>query len=167
MLMAFLILSGMGLVLFWLARRRGDGSHWRGLGKGWSMGLHLLPLLACAFVLAGLIQVALPPAMIQSWLGEGSGLRGIVIGTIAGALIAGGPYVSFPVIASIYQAGAGLGTTVAMISGWALLGLGQLPFELSIIGPRFTLVRLSVASITPICAGIMAELIFGTGLPWF
>jgi uncharacterized membrane protein YraQ (UPF0718 family) len=153
----------MAGVMFFIAWRRKDGTHIQGLRKGWSMGQHLIPLLIAAFALAGMIQVAIPAAVIQAWLGEGSGLRGILIGTFSGAMIAGGPYVSFPIIASVYQAGAGIGTTVALITGWALLGLGQIPFELSLVGPRFTLVRLCTVAIAPILAGILAELIFGAG----
>lgn len=166
MLFALIILSGMAAVLFFFAWRRGDGAHLQGLIQGWKMGIHLIPLLLVAFALSGLIQVAVPAELIQHWLGEGAGLRGIVIGTAAGALIAGGPYVSFPIIASIYQSGAGVGTTVALITGWAMLGLGQIPFELSLIGPRFTAIRLCTVCITPFIAGFLAELIFGSGLIW-
>ena len=166
MLFAFLILGSMAVIFFFIAWQRGDGSHLAGMRQGWEMGLHLIPLLLAAFALAGLIQVAIPAEMIQSWLGEGSGIRGILIGTVAGALIAGGPYVSFPIIASVYQAGAGVGTTVALITGWAMLGLGQIPFELSLIGPRFTLIRLSTVCITPVLAGILAQIFFGSGFTW-
>ena len=166
MLLAFLLLGGMAVVLLIMAWRRGDGSLRTGVRQGWKMGVNLIPLLIAAFALAGLIQVAIPAEVIHAWLGEGSGLRGIVIGTVAGALIAGGPYVSFPIIASVYQAGAGVGTTVALITGWAMLGLGQIPFELSLIGPRFTLIRLCTVCIAPILAGILAQMVFGSGFTW-
>ncbi|MDZ7759043.1 MAG: permease [Desulfovermiculus sp.] len=166
MLFAFFILGSMAVILLFIAWRRGDGSLGAGVRQGWEMGINLIPLLIAAFALAGLIQVAIPAELIQVWLGEGSGLRGIVIGTVAGALIAGGPYVSFPIIASVYQAGAGVGTTVALITGWAMLGLGQIPFELSLVGPRFTLIRLCTVCITPILAGILAQIVFGSGFTW-
>lgn len=120
MLFAFCLLTAMAGVMFFIAWRRKDGTHIQGLRKGWSMGQHLIPLLIAAFALAGMIQVAIPAAVIQAWLGEGSGLRGILIGTLSRAMIASGPYVSFPIIASVYQAGAGIETTVALITGWAL-----------------------------------------------
>jgi len=165
-LLPFCILSALGALLFLAAWRRRDGSHVQGVLQGWKMGIRLIPLLAAAFALAGLIQVAVPASLIQSWLGEGSGMRGIIIGTAAGALIAGGPYVSFPIIASIHQAGAGVGTTVALVTGWAMLGLGQITFELSLIGFRFTLIRVCTVCTVPILAGILAELLFGSGLSW-
>jgi hypothetical protein len=47
-----------------------------------------------------------------------------------------------------------------------MLGLGQIPFELSLIGPMFTAIRLCTVCITPLIAGILAELFFGSGLIW-
>ena len=159
--LAFAILAAMAMGLFLVALRRRDGSHRQGLYRGWKMGLGLIPLLLCAFALAGLIQVALPPELIRTWLGEDAGLRGILIGTAAGALIAGGPYVSFPIIAGISNAGAGIGTIVALITGWAMLGVGQIPFEVGLVGPRFTMVRLATVCLTPVAAGLIAQAVFG------
>ena len=138
-------------------------SHIRGLRAGRKMFKGVIPLILLAFVVAGLIQVAIPPEVIRSWLGEEAGLRGILIGTIAGALIPGGPYVAFPIIAAIFHTGASIGTAVSLITGWALLGVGQIPFELALIGPRFMAVRLCTVFILPPIAGIAAQHIFGRG----
>ncbi|MFW6216770.1 MAG: permease, partial [Desulfohalobiaceae bacterium] len=104
----FLLVMTLGL--FVLARKKRDGSHMSGLKQAWVMFFSLLPLLLLAFLLAGLLQAAVPPETIQSWLGEEAGWKGVVIGTFAGSLILGGPYAAFPVISSIYELGAGLAT---------------------------------------------------------
>lgn len=163
MLTALVILLMMALSLIVIAYRRGDGSLARGLTAGRKMLVSMIPLLILAFCLAGLIQVAIPPEVIRSWLGEEAGLKGIFLGTLSGALIPGGPYVSFPIIAAIYQAGAGIGTTVALVTGWALLGTGQLPFEAALIGPRFMAIRLATGCIVPPLAGITAQILIGGG----
>ncbi len=160
---AFLILLLMAAGLGVAAHRQGAGTLRQGVVDAGRMFVSLIPLLVLAFVLAGLIQVALPPEMITAWMGETSGFRGILVGTVAGALITGGPYVSFPIIAAIFDSGAGVGTTVALISGWAMLGLGQLPFEVSLIGPRFMLVRLTTVFFVPFGAGTAAHFLFGSG----
>jgi uncharacterized membrane protein YraQ (UPF0718 family) len=153
----------MTIALILIAHRRGDDLHVRGLRTGAEMLKGVIPLLFLAFVVAGLIQVAIPPEVIRSWLGEEAGWRGIFIGTIAGALIAGGPYVSFPIISAIFQAGASIGTATSLITGWAMLGVGQLPFEFALIGPRFSAVRLCCVFITPPTAGVIAQYVFGGG----
>ncbi|MBO8168678.1 MAG: permease [Thermoanaerobacteraceae bacterium] len=160
MTVALGILIVMALILFIIAYRRRDGSHLKAVDTGRKMLVNLLPLLLFAFVVSGMLQVAVPAQLIQNWLGEGAGFKGILIGGAGGALIPGGPYVSFPIIASIFQAGAGLGTAVAFVTGWAMLGIGQLPFELAIMGPRFMFVRLSLVFLTPFIAGWLAAIFF-------
>lgn len=160
MVNAFVILLAMALGLIWAAWRKDPGLLPKGFRASWNMFYGLVPLLILAFLLAGLIQVAIPPELIQTWLGEQSGMRGILLGTVVGALITGGPYISFPIIAAVFQAGAGTGTTVALITGWAMLGLGQLPFEATFLGPRFMLVRLLTVCAVPILAGCLASLLF-------
>lgn len=161
---AFVILLLMALALIGAAWKKDPGLLPKGFRASWGMLLGLLPLLILAFLLAGLIQVAIPPEVIQTWLGEESGLRGIMLGTVVGALITGGPYLSFPIIAAVFQSGAGLGTTVALVTGWAMLGLGQLPFEATFLGPRFMLIRLLSVCLVPVLAGGIAQLFFGGGL---
>ncbi|MEM4719063.1 MAG: hypothetical protein QW330_03300, partial [Nitrososphaerota archaeon] len=45
-----------------------------------------------------------------------SGLKGILIGTIAGGLAPGGPYVNLPLAAALLKSGAGMGTMVAFVT---------------------------------------------------
>ncbi len=160
MVSAFIILFAMALAMIGAAWRKDPKLLPRGFAASWKMFYGLVPLLILAFLLAGLIQVAIPPELIKTWLGEESGIRGILLGTVVGALITGGPYVSFPIIAAVFQAGASTGTTVALITGWAMLGLGQLPFEATFLGPRFMLIRLTTVCVVPILAGCLAGLLF-------
>ena len=70
---------------------------------------------------------------------------------------------AFPLIAAIFHAGAGIGTAVAIIAGWAMLGVGLLPFELALVGPRFIVLRVCTVFIFPPIAGVLAQSIFGGG----
>ncbi len=82
--------------------------------------------LLLGFTLGGLIQVLIPKALIAKWLGHTSGLKGIFIGSYIGIIMPGGPFVSLPVIASIYRAGAGVGPVIALLTGRGLLGIQML-----------------------------------------
>lgn len=116
---AVYILIVLALGMFITAWRRQDGSHKKGLITGGRLLYSYLPLLALAFLTAGLLQVVLPPQLVQSWLGPESGWRGIFIGAVTGMAIPAGPYVAYPIFASIIQSGAGIGTAVA----WLRAGL--------------------------------------------
>lgn len=163
MIITIIILFIMTTSLYVIAFRRGDGSHIRGLKTSKGMIMGYIPLLITAFIVAGLIQIAIPPEIIHSWIGEEAGWKGIVIGSIAGMFIMGGPYVAFPIIAAIFQAGASIGTAVALITGWAIMGVGLIPFEMAMVGLRFTAVRISITFIFPFLTGALAQYIFGGG----
>lgn len=160
MIAAFIILAVLALATAAYAYKKGDGSHVRGFKIAGKTFVHIGPLLLIAFILAGFMQVVIPPELIKNWLGEEAGLKGIFIGSIGGALIPGGPYIAFPVIATIFKAGAGLGTAVAFVTGWAMWGVITIMFELAIIGYRFTILRLGLVLVFPPCAGIMAGVFF-------
>lgn len=158
---AVYILIILALAMFAAAWRRRDGSHKKGLMTGGKLLYAYLPLLTLAFLTAGLLQTVLPPQLVQSWLGPESGWRGILIGSLTGMAIPAGPYVAYPIFASIIQSGAGIGTAVAMVTGWSLLTVAKLPFELALIGPRFTMARVSITILMPVIAGFLAQFLFG------
>lgn len=160
MMLAFLILFVLACVLFVIAFRRGKEVPRKAMRVGTGIIVKVLPLLLLAFVLSGMLQVAIPPALIEQWLGQEAGLRGVLIGGACGALIPGGPYVSFPIIAAVYKAGAGIATVIAFITGWAMLGVGKIPFELALMGARFTIARMVLFFVFPFIAGWVAYLLF-------
>jgi uncharacterized membrane protein YraQ (UPF0718 family) len=90
-----------------------------------------------------------------------SGFRGILLGTVAGAIAPGGPYVSLPIAAGLIKSGAGVGTMVAFLTGWSLWALGRLPMEVGILGWKFTIIRFTSTFIFPPIAGLIAQLFFG------
>lgn len=145
------------------ARRRlakGESQHFEGLKAAGVMTLEVLPLLLCAFVVAGMVQVLLPREMISRWVGAESGLRGLFVGTVAGGLAPGGPYVSLPIAAALLRSGAGVGTMVAFLTGWSLWAVGRLPMEVGILGWKFALVRLACTFFFPPIAGWLAHIFF-------
>ena len=106
-----------------------------GIKTGGKMLWDVLPILVFAFIIAGMVQVLIPREFIIKYLGAEAGFKGIMVGCVAGALTPGGPFVSFPIVASIWKAGAGIGTVVAFVTAWSLWAVGRLPYEISLIAP--------------------------------
>ncbi|RME68897.1 MAG: permease, partial [Nitrospirae bacterium] len=117
--------------------------------------------LVFAFVVAAMVQVLIPREIISRWIGPESGFKGIIIGTLAGGLTPGGPYVSLPLVVGFLKAGASVGTTVAYLTGWSLIAIGRLPMEVGILGWKFTMIRLLSTFFFPPIAGLLAEKVFG------
>lgn len=158
--LTFLIMVGLTSLLGLVIYFKEKNLLLPGIKSGGKMFFDVLPVLLVSFILAGLIQVLIPKEMISRWLGKESGLRGVLAGCIAGAIAPGAPYVSFPIIASLYKAGAGLGATVGFISAWSLWQVYRIPLEISIIGFRVAVIRFLSTLIVPPAAGIIVHLIF-------
>ncbi len=147
----------LALILFVLNIK--SGKHWAGLRVGLQRLLVVLPAIVIALALAGLLEVMLPEEFIKRWLAEEAGVTGVLLGTMGGMLMAVGPYASYPIIATIYSSGAGLGTTIALLSGWTFLSLSRVPFESGFLGVRFSLYRIALHIPVCIIAGLIAHAI--------
>ena len=160
MIQSTLIMVGIALAMWIYAHSRDDDSARRGVSVGWQTLKRTLLLLLIAFAIVGYVEVLAPQDLVRTWIGPNSGLRGVLIGTIAGMLLPGGPYVVFPLIGALYQNGAGLGPTLAMITSWAALALLTVSFELPFLGWRFSVLRLSLGLFAPILVGLLGWLAF-------
>ncbi len=160
MLIPTIIMGVLAIVLTIIAYTKGGGEHILGLKSAGNLLLQVVPLLIFAFILAGMIQYLVPAEMISRWVGTESGWRGILIGTVIGGLMPGGPYISLPIAAGLLQVGAGVGTMVALLTGWSLLAFSRLPMEVGILGWKFALIRLACTFFFPPIAGLIASRFF-------
>jgi uncharacterized membrane protein YraQ (UPF0718 family) len=160
MLVPTLIMGTLAIVLVGLGLHRGEGEHVAGAKVAAAMLVEILPLLVFAFLVAGMVQVLIPQELVARWVGGESGMRGILIGTVAGGLSPGGPYVSLPIAAGLLKAGCGVGTMVAYLTGWSLWAVSRLPMEVGVLGWRLTLVRLAATFFFPPIAGLIAHTLF-------
>ena len=162
MLIPTIIMGVIAIVLLFIAYQRGGGEHILGLKSAGNILLQIAPLLIFAFIVAGMIQVLIPAEMISKWIGAESGLRGILIGTVVGGLMPGGPYVSLPIAAGLLRTGASIGTMVAFLTAWSLWAVSRMPMEIGIMGWKFTLIRLACTFFFPPIAGLIANRLFSS-----
>ena len=83
-----------------------------------------------------------------------------MIGTGIGALTPGGPFVSMPIAAGFLRAGASIGTMVALMTAWLLIGVHRFPLEIGIMGWKFWLIRVACTFFFPPIAGLIANRFF-------
>lgn len=152
-----IVLAVAAVVLLLIALRRGPSVALDGLQAAWGIVHRNLLLLILSFTMAGLVQVLIPRELISRWLGAQAGFRGILIGCVVGGLVPGAPYATFPIVASLYQAGAGMGAVVGFVTAWALWSVSRLPVEIALVAPRPALIRYAVTFAVPPLAGLLAE----------
>jgi uncharacterized membrane protein YraQ (UPF0718 family) len=159
---ALLILGILAVILFIIAYLM---KGWRlplsGLFEGARMLWIVFPRLLLGFALAGMIQVMIPTEYIAQMIGEGSGLKGLLFATLAGALTPGGPYVNFPIVAALYKSGASIGPLTAYLVAWGTIGINRtLIYEIPLMGTHFAFARYLGSLIFPLLIGIVTPFIF-------
>jgi uncharacterized membrane protein YraQ (UPF0718 family) len=160
MLIPTIIMGVIAVILLVIGYQKGAGEHILGLKSAGNLLIQILPLLVFAFIIAGMIQHLVPQEMISKWVGSESGFRGLLIGSLVGGLMPGGPMVSLPIATGLLRAGASVGTMVAFMTGWSLLAFGRLPMEIGIMGWEFSLIRLACTFFFAPIAGLIANLLF-------
>lgn len=122
--------------------------------------LQAFPVVVLTFLLLGLLAVLVPKEAVARWISEQAGLRGIILGTIAGAIAPGGPVVQAIIASIALKMGAGVGALVAFLTAGALAHLLLLPMEIGLLGWRFVVARVACTCFFPPVAGVLAHVFF-------
>jgi uncharacterized membrane protein YraQ (UPF0718 family) len=118
----------------------------------------MLPKMAAGCMIAAFVTRLLPREVVARVVGAESGLLGILIAMVMGAALPGGPLTIYPVAGAFLVLGADVGTAVAFITAWNLLGYNRaLIWELPFFGAEFVGWRVLIASPLPILAGFSAR----------
>ena len=145
------------IVVYW----KSPAAASNGLAATGALILEIIPRMIAAFTLAGLIQAVVPQEVIVGWMGHGSGFKGLLIGMVLGSVTPGGPMTHFPVIASLYKVGIGVGPLVAYLTAWSLFGLQRIiMWEIPFLGAKVVALRVAVSFFFPFLAGWLCELIW-------
>jgi uncharacterized membrane protein YraQ (UPF0718 family) len=146
------------LALLFVAQRQSEPPHREALSTAWKQLQGLLIRLPLALLAAGFIAELLPQQKVIELVGAGSGFNGILVASLLGSILPGGPMVSFPLAIVLFDAGAGSAQMVALLTAWSVLAVHRiLAFELSMIGLPFVARRLVVSLPLPIIAGLIAQ----------
>lgn len=102
------------------------------------IGRMIMGVLAASF-----LAELLPKDLVGEVAGGNSGWTGILLASVLGALVPTGPMVLMPVVVALIEVGVGLPQAVAFLSSWSLMALHRVVvWELPMMGPNFTLIRL-------------------------
>ncbi|HET9904157.1 MAG TPA: permease [Xanthobacteraceae bacterium] len=118
----------------------------------------MMPNLLAGCLVGAFIALLLPREVVNRWVGSESGLAGILIATLAGAILPGGPFTIYPVAGALALMGADFGAIVALIVSWSLIGYSRaLVWEVPFFGMEFVGWRVLLAVPLPIISGLLAR----------
>jgi uncharacterized membrane protein YraQ (UPF0718 family) len=96
------------------------------------------------FILLGLLDVWVPRETMVKYMGEGSGIKGVILSIILGSAAAGPLYGAFPVAAVFMKKGVKFSNILIFIGAWSTTKIPMFLFEISALGARFAVTRLVV-----------------------
>jgi len=96
------------------------------------------------FILLGLLDVWVSKETMSRYMGEGSGLKGVLLAILIGSAAAGPLYGAFPVAAVFMKKGVAFRNILIFIGAWSTTKIPMLLFEIASLGPRFAITRLLV-----------------------
>lgn len=117
----------------------------------------LSPKILCGFFVAASVPVLIPRQTLAEWVGKDSGGRGLLVATVAGALVPGGPMMIFPLAASFRVAGASAAVLISFVTAWSLYGVNRtVIWEMSFLPFDFVLLRVLICLPMPFLTGWIA-----------
>ncbi len=104
----------------------------------------MLLVIPPVFILLGLLDVWVSRDTMIRYMGEDSGIKGVILAFIIGSSAAGPLYGAFPVAAVFMKKGVKFSNIMIFIGAWSTTKIPMLLFEMSSLGWEFMLTRLLV-----------------------
>jgi uncharacterized membrane protein YraQ (UPF0718 family) len=115
-------------------------------------------MFCVALPMAAFLSELVPADIATEWLGDDSGLQGIMLASVAGGIMPGGPFVTFPLVITFSKAGAGVAQMTALLTAWSVYALHRiLTWEYPVLGWRFVAMRLASSFFLPVLAGLIMQ----------
>lgn len=104
----------------------------------------MLLIIPPIFILLGLLDVWVPREIMMKYMGEGSGVKGVLLAFILGSAAAGPLYGAFPIAAVFMKKGVKFMNILIFIGAWSTTKVPMFMFETASLGIEFSLTRLLV-----------------------
>ena len=103
--------------------------------------LEMLSILPPVFILLGMLDVWIKRETMIKFMGERSGIVGVMLAFLLGSAAAGPLYAAFPVAVVLLKKGSKLSNVLIMIGAWSTTKIPLLLFEASSMGIKFMIIR--------------------------
>lgn len=120
----------------------------------------MVKILPPAFILIGLFDVWVDRKTIEKNFGKTSGFKKYIYSILLAATTVGGTFVAFPVANSLYHKGAGYSSIFTYITAASLVMIPMSIMEASILGLKFTFIRIGVSLPLVVISSILLEKYF-------
>ncbi|MDR1773759.1 MAG: permease [Clostridioides sp.] len=123
--------------------------------------LQMLSVLPPVMLILGLIDAWVPREILMKYMGDNSGVMGVIIAMLIGSVAAGPMYAAFPFTSVLIKKGVRFSNIIIFMNAWCVTKISTLLFEFSALGYKFTIARLIIDLPAVIIMGYIVEKIVG------
>lgn len=121
----------------------------------------ILPQFLVVVILIAISLSVLKTETISRFIGESSGLAGMLVASLVGAITLIPGFVAFPAAGELLHHGAGTLQIAAFVSSLMMVGIVTLPMEIQYFGKRAAILRNVCALIFSFCAAFFVAWVVG------
>ena len=121
--------------------------------------IKMLPMIFIIIIAIGLLLGFIPPDQISRFVGDQSGVGGVLLIGVVGALMHIPALLSFPLASSILENGASITAVAAFITTLTMIGMITLPFEIKMLGKKIALLRNGISFVIAILIAFIMGMI--------
>jgi len=112
--------------------------------RDWIHLREMILVIPPIFILLGLLDVWVPKQTMVKYMGEKSGLKGILLALFIGSAAAGPLYGAFPVAAIFMKKGVKFTNVLIFLGAWSTTKIPMFLFEVASLGAVFAVTRLLI-----------------------
>ena len=122
----------------------------------------IIYVIAALFIAGAAINL-LPSKLVAEYLGEQAGFIAVLVGVAIGCILPACPFLSYPIIFSVYTLGAGLPGVLGMLFGSGTAFACVLACDLTYFNSKIMGIRLLLTIMTALVAGILVYIVNVSG----
>lgn len=119
----------------------------------------IILIFPAVLILMGLADVWIPQEKVEKYLGNNSGLKGLVLSILMGALPTGPVFIAFPLASDLLKKGASIMNIVVLLGAWGSLKFTQIGVEIHFLGLEFAFYRVILTLLGIIAIGFLTSLL--------
>jgi uncharacterized membrane protein YraQ (UPF0718 family) len=149
----FLIALLMTIVITFINKEVGIKS----FGIAFSSFKQMISVVPAIMLMLGLMDVWVPRETMMKYMGDKSGLTGILLAILIGSFAAGPMYAAFPFTTVLLRKGVKFSNIIIFMNAWCVTKISTLIFEFTALGYEFTFARFLINLPGVIIMGYLVE----------
>ena len=150
-----IVINAIAIISFLIALLKDKEKAKKSLLVAGKSFIRILPMMLIIIIVIGLLLGFVPPEQISKFIGNQSGIVGVLLVGVVGAIMHIPALLSFPLAASLLEGGASVTAVAAFITTLTMIGVVTLPLEIKELGKKMALLRNGISFVIAIIIALI------------